>query len=96
MRYREGGRYGELETVEEALWWMRHGEYTIANFSGGPGLSPKDGGGLRYYLADGLAERLTRDGYIGVSCQLTRKGFLFMLARQLSRNVNKDDVSSGR
>lgn len=75
MRYREDGRYGELETVEELLRYMCHGEYRIALFSGGKGLSPKDGGGLRYYLADGLSEEAIRDGLLTMNGRLTKAGF---------------------
>ena len=53
-----------IATYDEALFWLKSGDYNICNFTGGAGLSPKNDGGCYGYFDDGLLEKMNKDRLI--------------------------------
>jgi len=72
--------YRIISTYSDALFWLKSGDYYIANFVGGIGISRKQGGGCQGYFDDGLIEKMVDDSIIIYSkvtgfCGIGKKGY---------------------
>ncbi len=56
--------YRIIDSISDALFWLKDGNYSISNFSGGLGLTMKHGGGCWGYFEDGLLEKMSNEDFI--------------------------------
>lgn len=66
--------YHEIASVEELVRWLGNGEYGIAEFGFGMGLSRRDVGGCWGVFAPGVVQKAIVFGIVGRDGRLTERG----------------------